>query len=240
MDKMIIDITFDVRTDSKGKDPDSFSKTLKSYHKALWSKHLPNGQMFDLVESPNNRYLYHKSELGEYALSSDSVVHTYKNWQRTKDIIRQIPEEDMEFFYNLAYTVGGFMLFPGNKVNGLNTMNQERGTNKKINDRLDLTLECIRRYYNNETSPMYDTINRYDTFFRLFNNFKGYCEHFLLQDLVSEDYSKVNFFLPFNDFVHNPLPKDVEEYMSYKKNNIDFLNKRNARIVNFNIERLND
>lgn len=38
-----IDVWFDVQTDSNGKDPDSASKTLKSYHQALWSKLLPNG-----------------------------------------------------------------------------------------------------------------------------------------------------------------------------------------------------
>ena len=40
-----IDIHFDVRTDSYGKDPDSGSPTLKAYHQLLWSKPLPNGQM---------------------------------------------------------------------------------------------------------------------------------------------------------------------------------------------------
>ena len=39
-----IDIHFDVQTDSKGKDPDSASPTLRAYHQLLWSKPLPNGQ----------------------------------------------------------------------------------------------------------------------------------------------------------------------------------------------------
>ena len=142
----------------------------------------------------------------------------------------------MKYFYDLAYTIGGFMIFPGNRINGLHTMNQERGINIKINDRMDLTLECIRRYYNNENSPMTDTIKRYNDFFTLFSDFKGYCEFFLLQDLVIDNYSKVNFFLPFNDFIRNPLPKDVDEYKEYKKNNIDFLDKRNKRIEEYSKE----
>jgi hypothetical protein len=36
--------------------------------------------------------------------------------------------------------------------------------NKKINDRIDLTLECIRRYYNDEDSPLSYTIKRYNKF----------------------------------------------------------------------------
>ena len=43
-----IDIHFDVQTDSKGKDPDSASPTLRAYHQLLWSKPLPNGQEMKL------------------------------------------------------------------------------------------------------------------------------------------------------------------------------------------------
>ena len=32
-----IDITFNVYSDSGGKDPDSHSPTLKKYHKILWN-----------------------------------------------------------------------------------------------------------------------------------------------------------------------------------------------------------
>lgn len=228
-----IDITFDVRIDSKGKDPDSSSKTLKHYHKLLWNKKLPNGKLLQLDDSLNDTYLYHKSEMGEFYLSSDSIIHTYFKWKRTQDIIKQIPENEMRYFYDLAHTIGGFIIFPGNKINGFHTINQERGMNKKINDRIDLTLECIRRYYNNENSPMLDTIKRYSNFFLLFSDFKGYCDFYLLQDLVTDDYSKINFFLPFNDFIVHPLPKDLDEYNVYKKNNIDFLHKRNRRIEEY-------
>ena len=38
------DITFNVFAETpKGKDPDAHSPTLRRYHKALWSKPLPNG-----------------------------------------------------------------------------------------------------------------------------------------------------------------------------------------------------
>lgn len=43
-----IDMHYDFRADTKpGKDPDRYSSTLRHYHKVLWSKILPNGQMFD-------------------------------------------------------------------------------------------------------------------------------------------------------------------------------------------------
>ena len=46
---MIIDTTFDFRTDTPpGRDPDSHSPTLRRYHQLLWSKPLPSGVLFEL------------------------------------------------------------------------------------------------------------------------------------------------------------------------------------------------
>jgi len=233
MNNVQIDITFDMRTDSNGKDPDSASKTLKTYHKILWSKRLPNGNEFILNNNVSGAYLYHNSFLGEYWLSSDSVIHTYRYWKKTQEIIKQVSEEEMDYFYHLAYTIGGMMIFPGNRINGMHTMNQERGMNTYINDRMDITLECIKRFYNDEKSPIYDTIKRYETYFNLFDTFKGYCDYFLLQDMVTENYENVKFFLPFDGFIKNPLPKNIIEYELYKNNNIEFLHKRNKRIKDY-------
>ena len=58
----MIDITFDFRTDSKGRDPDTYSPTLNAYHRALWSKELPNGEVMKecaLCTIPE-RLLFHK------------------------------------------------------------------------------------------------------------------------------------------------------------------------------------
>ena len=61
----------------------------------------------------------------------------------------------------------------------------------------------------------------------------GYADFFLLQDLVSEDYLSIKYLIPFNSFENSPLPKDVDEYMIYKKNMTDFVNARNQRILNY-------
>ena len=67
----MIDINFDVYSDTpKGKDPDSYSPKLREYHKLLWSKKLPSGRMFNLTDNVP-RKLYHKSDLGEFLISSD-------------------------------------------------------------------------------------------------------------------------------------------------------------------------
>ena len=122
------------------------------------------------------------------------------------------------------------MVFPANGGPGLRTINQDRGVNKLINDRVDLTLECVRLAYAGMESPLGPTIRRYWDFFSLFGDFRGYCEFFLLQDLVSDDFSQVRFFLPFEGFTPDPLPKCVAEYRTYMAADIAFLKSRNARI----------
>ena len=95
-----IDINFDVYSDTPiGKDPDAFSKTLREYHKILWTKHLPNGISFDLHNNNDiPRRLIHKSELGEFVLSSDSLAHTFRKWKRMSHIINAIPKSTLRGF----------------------------------------------------------------------------------------------------------------------------------------------
>jgi hypothetical protein len=56
---MIIDTNFNFYSDSNGGDPDSTSPTLRMYHKILWSKPLPNGNILELRDNKNGAYLYH-------------------------------------------------------------------------------------------------------------------------------------------------------------------------------------
>lgn len=72
-------------------------------------------------------------------------------------------------------------------VDGKQTINGRRGTHHQIKDRFDLTLECIRRHYTGEGSPLADTLDRYTGFFALFQDFAGYVNFFFLSDLVRDD-----------------------------------------------------
>lgn len=183
---MLIDITFNVYTDANGGDPDSTSSTLRSYHKILLSKPLPNGQNFELDNKNGGAYLYHKSELGEFNLGSDAITHSYRNQKRKQWLIKQISNEVNELF-DIGSTIGAYTLFPKNKIDNKFTINQARGVNSLIDDRFDLTLECIKLFYAGKQSPLYDTFLRYKDFFDLFENFKGYINFFLLNDLVDEN-----------------------------------------------------
>lgn len=227
-----LDITFDVRIDTPpGKDPDALSPTLRMYHKHLWSKKLPNGEPFVIDDAYPNAYLCHRSTLGEFFLASDSVIPTFTREVRISHVLSQIPLDVREDFLRISYTIGGMMVFPGNRIGRKMTINGARGFHPKIKDRFDLTIECIRRYYSNEQSPLTDTLARYGEFFSLFGDFRGYTEFYLLQDLVTTDFSAVRFFTPFENFTTSPLPESVQAYEAYRRLAIDFIEARGQRMI---------
>jgi hypothetical protein len=228
---MIIDTTFNFYTDANGSDPDRRSQTLRAYHKFLWSKSLPNGNKFELTGEKRGTYLYHKSGFGEYFLGSDAITHSYRNHKRKTWLTKQIQDEVNEL-YDAGSTIGAYTLFPNNLVEGKPTINQARGVNSFIDDRFDLTLECIRLFYLGQQSPLYDTFLRYKNFFGLFENFKGYINFFLLNDLVYDN-EDIKFYLPFDKFKTKPTFADVDEYLIYKKGVINFIRARNKRIDNY-------
>jgi len=222
-----IDITFDFRTDTpRGKDPDTDSKTLHGYHKFLWSKPTPCGEVLDLDDTAHGHYLLHRSEgRGEFSLSSDAVVASF----RYVPMVQDEPEPLDEFMY-IGYTMGGMMLWPGNKVDGKMTINGARGLHPRIKDRFDLTLECIRRHYLGERSPLAEVLARYADFFRLFRDFRGFVEFFLLQDAVTADCDAVIFSAPLRDFSTSAaIPQTIKEYREYRRRAITFIEARNRR-----------
>jgi hypothetical protein len=228
--RLEIDTAFDFRSDAGGGDPDRYSPTLRRYHRLLWSKYLPDGTPFTLEDLGSRGYLRHRSARGEFDLTSDTVLRTFSNCRRMQHIMTQIPEAELEEALRRGYTIGAMMLFPGVKVNG-QTINQARGTNRKIEDRFDLTLECIRRHYVGGVSPLSNDLARYAPFFTLFGTFRGYVDFFLLQDLVTPDYSTVRWWAPFDDFATSALPADLDAYLRYRTTMLTWIDARNRRIA---------
>jgi hypothetical protein len=227
-----IDVAFDFRRDTPpGGDPDILSPTLRRYHQLLWSKPLPSGALFTLDDAHPGVYLRHQSILGDFPLASDSVIPSFRKERRLADIIGEIPVDEWEAFMAIGYTIGGMMLFPANRVDRKMTINGARGFHPRIKDRFDLTVECIRRYYRSEPSPLSGTLARYASFFALFEGFAGYVDFFLLQDLVSPDCSTVRLFTPFDDFRTSPLPASFQAYASYRQAGVAFLAARNQRVL---------
>jgi hypothetical protein len=226
---VLLDTSFDFRTDSRGRDPDTHSPTLRSYHRVLWSKVLPNGIVFELAPA-RGAYLHHQSQVGEFWLASDSVMQTFTRWAKLAHITGRLPQHMHDEFQRIGYTIGGMMLFPGNTVDRKMTINGARGFTSRIADRMDLTLECIRRHYLGQVSPLADVLARYDDFFALFGTFAGYVDFFLLQDLVESGCDEVRFFMPFDDFTTPAIPGDLATYVEFRARSMEFVSRRNGRI----------
>jgi hypothetical protein len=231
MNEITIDTKFNFSNDTKCGDPDKDSQKLYEYHKLLWEKVTPCGKKLDLDIINNNGQLLLKSNMYD-DFSSDRMfphfVGKYNNrfagWLNNSEI--------SELKY-MVRTIGGHIIFPAHMNNG-KTINQIRGCNFQICDRFDLTLECIRLFYSNKKSPLFEVCLRYRIFFDLFINFKNYINYFLLQDLI-DDQGNIIFSLPFDNFNRSPLPVSIEEYKLYKKHTIDLINNRNKRISIFKL-----
>jgi len=234
---MLIDTNFDFRTDSHDRDPDTHSSMLKQYHKLLWTKPLPSGQFFVLSDKTEKRYLVFENSDETHFLTSDSIVNSLSHHKgKVAKITAELDPDVLKTFRDINSTIGGFLIFPGNRKNGKATINGERGFNHYVADRFDLTLECIKKFYEGKESPLSNVLNRYSTFFRLFESFRNYVNFFLLNDLVSDDFSSVRLFIP-NDlsFQNSPLPSDIPSYMKYRANSIDFVVCRNQRIKELSV-----
>jgi hypothetical protein len=228
-----IDTDFDVRSDSGGRDPDAASATLKKFHKILWNKKLPNGEMFKVSDNLPSHYLLGQTNSRSISLSSDTICNSYLKRKSIQSII-ETSDQRIDLFRKKVYSVGGFILFPAKKVDGLNTINQERGWLKSIDDRFDLTLECIRLFYLSQNSPLFPVLSRYSDFFEIFVDFRGYVTFFLLQDMVSKDFKSINYFLPVEiPFSGKPLPQTRDDYYKFMHNAQEFLQARNQRILSW-------
>lgn len=225
-----VDVTTDFQEDSRGRDPDLYSSLLQEFHRRLWSKPLPSGALFNLVPGRvgSVRVLRYQGPGREFVLSSDTLANS--NRRRLSGFYEEMGAESNLAWHHLGGTMGGRLIFPRNRIDGKQTINQLRGTHPRIRDRFDLTLETIRRYYAGEASPLGDVLARYGDFFALFEDFPRYVDFFLLQDLVDDD-GAIRFYLPFRGFDVAPLPATLEDYRRFRQSQLEFVNSRNARIL---------
>ena len=155
-----------------GKDPDSRSPRLRRYQRLLWSKPLPDGRPFELhAGRALSPYLEYEADGKGFILGSDAITSSYTRWSRPRSLVNAIAsldENQRSRYLNPPYTIGSAMIWPVRKKDRP-TMNTARGFRLLIADRMDLTLECIRRHYAGEpSSPLADVINAYADFFELF------------------------------------------------------------------------
>lgn len=227
----IIDITYDFRNDSKCGDPDTDSLKLYETQKILWNKTLLSGKSFyfEIINDKFGRLLL-KNKL-TMNLSSDRMCPHFVGKYKGK-FDGWLSETEEEEFQCKVRTIGGHIVFPAHRKDGF-TINQARGVSRQICDRFDLTMECIKRFYEKQESPLSKAIERYEDFFTLFENFQGYVDFFYLQDFLTKE-GNVNFAIPFDDFKRSPLPLNREEYKSYMEHTLEMIEKRNYRILKTN------
>lgn len=210
-------------------DPDLNSEILQKAHTMSWSRTLPNGQEMSLKpkkEKEEDGWVLKWGDDNRYG--SDIIVTSFisYNWKEKKcDMFIKEIENTEEFYRN----IGSFTIFPKHE----NSINQSRGRSP-IYDRFDLTLECIRKYYNQQESLLSDVLKNDSNFFQLFNNFKGYVDFFCFQDLVDDDYTRVRDLMR-GGFVNeksfaSPLPENVAEYEQWMNNQLKFVKERTKRI----------
>ena len=223
-----------------GKDPDSHRPTLRRYHRLLWSKPLPDGRPFELhTGRALSPYLEYEADGKGSVLGSDAITSSYTRWSRPRSLVNAIAsldENQRSRYLNPPYTIGSAMIWPVRKKDRP-TMNTARGFRLLIADRMDLTLECIRRHYAGEpSSPLADVINAYADFFELFEGFTEFVEFFHFQDLVTPDYDEVRFYLPFDNFKRSGTPTTTDEYVEYREKTLEFIDGRKRRMAEWVME----
>lgn len=144
---------------------------------------------------------------------------------------------------NIARTIGGHIVWPRGKGR---TVNQARGGNKSLYDRIDWTLFVLRSYYecygNKEATVRFiqqeypqikpeqyklvlDAIKRYSEWFNEFGRFPDFCDRFLLKgSFVNESYEIV--------WLAPACPMLPSDYNQYVQNCLDSISKRNSIIMN--------
>lgn len=188
-----IDVEYDYRLNSKCGDPDTDSPKLYDFHSLLWNKEVSNNSTLNLsILSKSYGRLILKNNLTDNLSSDRMCPHFVGKYNGKLD--EWLSDSDKVKFQQKVRTIGGHIVFPAHRKDGF-TINQARGVNRKISDRFDLTLECFRRHYVNEESPLTSALKRYSDFFKLFKDFKGYIDFFMLQDFI-ESNEEIKFTLP--------------------------------------------
>ncbi|CAI3796786.1 hypothetical protein NKCBBBOE_01663 [Pseudarthrobacter sp. MM222] len=245
----VFDTSFDYKTDKSRKtkrggaevqelgDPDANSVRLRADHELLWTKKLNSGALFAPGASAArwNEYLIYTDDSGaRHCYGSDAITSSYTGRSGPKsltDAMAGLSDEQRARYLDPPYTIGSAMIWPV-RSKDKPTMNQARGfgaEGHQIADRMDLTLECIRRHYAGDPeSPLANVIKAYQDFFELFDKFVEFVDFFHLQDLVTPDYKDIRFFVPFEGFESSGLPAD---YITYREATLQFIAGRGRRMA---------
>ena len=234
-------------------DPDQYCYNLYQRHLAAWRR----GQLLPILDSDvqgdkdSYHLLWKRKQLGkpDIRFGSDTIFTDfvgYDDQDPCHAVFKQLATMSADYLTEMEkYTkecyqnIGGFIIFP-RMIGSINTDRGDR--NLSIKDRFDLTLDCIRRYYNKknptDAAPLNATFAKEENiaFFNLFSSFKDYVDFFCLQGLVNGDYTRVinlmgdTVWVNNTTFEHDVLPRNQDEYKQWMQNQLDFIRHRTTLI----------
>lgn len=220
----------------EGKDADAKSPMLRAAHRRLWSKCAPSSGRVELADDLTMTW---PAGVRGLRLSSDTIATTHERYQSIRDrgLWRNLSAASQQRYDRGFYTIGAFIILPCHE----RSLNQCRGTRWQIKDRFDLTLECIRLYFEGvtaiERNPLGDILFSDAAFFDMFGHraggFHAYVQFFHLRDLVTSgrirwfDNSAVDEW----QFGVLPLPTNHAGYVSYLENVLTFVRSRGEALA---------
>jgi hypothetical protein len=217
-------------------DADEWSRLLRQAHRQLWSKALPDGEQLQLADDLT---IQSPTVVAGVSLSSDTIATTHQRYRyRGMDsLFAKLPPAAQKRYDRGFYAIGGFTVFPRHDQ----SINQLRGRRRAIDDRFDLTLECIRLFYNGiadiARNPLGDVLQQDRGFYDLFGEgvrgFDGFVRFFHFDGLVEDGRIR---WLDGADcdgwaFGDSRLPTRAEEYVSYLERVLRFVEARSRAIA---------
>ena len=155
----------------KERDPDAWNDDLRESHRLLWSRPLPTERAWSF-EAARGWYLKCGSsvagEPADWSIGSDNVATTHSN--SYPQLAAAIPGYENRHLHEFC-TIGGYLVFPNGRDQTRATqakprswtINQAKGCDRRIFDRIDLTLEAIRLYYagviSRDRNPLGDVLD---------------------------------------------------------------------------------
>jgi len=146
-----------------------------------------------------------------------------------KRVVPCTEDDTITNFIKARYSPGNMIFW----VRHPNSINQRR-VNPAVKDRIDLTLESLRRWYGNDAGyvNLKDRFGEDKEYFKIFKDFKCFVKHFLLEpfiscdgviDLANSDVSRKRV-EPVRDESFGKFPENYELYL---KNAISVIHSRN-------------
>nr|DAQ36935.1 MAG TPA: hypothetical protein [Caudoviricetes sp.] len=216
---------------NRGEDADLLNPDLRNAMNQLYEA---KGFDFGKIENGVLRYAsadkrFHCSPdaYSTYTSLTDNYIKAMPFRSAALSENKQLSEE----LKAIAGTVAGELFFPCHS-RGLGTINQNRGTFKKISDRIDLTLLNIKYFYDKSKTeyPLKETLEQYAYFFHCFADFQDYIAYNFLQDFCDGN-GDVSLWKD-----KNGLPENEKELISFWQWSLERLQKRLNRINQYAIQ----